>query len=76
MSSRIYRGGANLGGTGKPALSADRFIPSNLPFFGTIKVDTQTVDILIQVASYRFVKGGLVPGAGSIRRKHRADQRA
>ncbi len=60
MSSSIYMNGADLGGTGKPDLSENRFVPSNLPFLGTVKADTDTVDILIQVASYRYLEGGLV----------------
>ncbi|MFD2334558.1 ATP-binding protein [Cohnella sp. GCM10020058] len=60
LSSHVYMNGADLGGAGQPALSADRFVPSNLPFFGTVKADTGTIDILIQIASYRYMKGGLV----------------
>lgn len=60
LSSRIYMNGADLGGSGKPAQSADRFVPSNLPFIGTIKADNGTVEILIQIASYRYMEGGLV----------------
>lgn len=60
MSSHIYMNGVDLGGTGKPDLSADRFVPSNLLFFGTIKADTDTIDIIIQIASYRYLEGGLV----------------
>jgi len=60
MSSHIYMDGTDLGGTGKPDLLANRFVPSNLPFFGTVKADTDNIDILIQVASYRYLEGGLV----------------
>jgi hypothetical protein len=60
MSSRIYMDGSDLGGTGKPELSADRSVPSNLPLFGTVKADTDTVDVIIQIASYRYLEGGSV----------------
>lgn len=60
MSSHIYMNGKDLGGTGKPGLSAERFVPSNLPFLGTIKADADTIDIIIQIASYRYLEGGLV----------------
>ncbi|BBI35569.1 hypothetical protein KCTCHS21_49680 [Cohnella abietis] len=60
MSSHIYINDSDLGGTGKPDLSADRFIPSNLPIFDTIKADTGDIDIIIQIASYRYLEGGLV----------------
>ncbi|WP_336776168.1 hybrid sensor histidine kinase/response regulator [Paenibacillus sp. MMO-58] len=60
LSSHVYMNGTDLGGTGKPDLSAAGFVPSNLPFFGTIKADTDSIDIIIQIASYRYLEGGLV----------------
>ncbi|MFF2092388.1 ATP-binding protein [Paenibacillus sp. NPDC058174] len=60
MSSHIYINGTDFGGNGKPDLSAERFVPSNLPVFDTIKADTSTIDIIIQIASYRYLAGGLV----------------
>jgi len=60
LSSHIFAGQTDLGGTGKPDLSADRFVPSNVPFFGTFQADKGAVDIVIQVASYRYLEGGLV----------------
>jgi len=60
MSSSIYMNGLNLGGTGRPDLSEDRFVPSNVPFIGTVKADSDTIEIVIQVASYRYLEGGLV----------------
>lgn len=60
LSSRIFMNGSDLGGTGRPDLSANRFVPSNLPFLGTIQAEDGTVDIVIQIASYRYLKGGLV----------------
>ncbi|WP_188890158.1 hybrid sensor histidine kinase/response regulator [Paenibacillus radicis (ex Gao et al. 2016)] len=60
LSSHIYINGLDLGSTGKPALSADGFIPSNIPTFDTIKAETGTIDIIIQIASYRYLEGGLV----------------
>jgi signal transduction histidine kinase len=60
LSSRVFMGGADLGGSGVPALTAERFVPSNLPFFGTIKAESDTIDIVIQIASFRYMPGGLV----------------
>ncbi|WP_139991758.1 ATP-binding protein [Paenibacillus paridis] len=60
MSSHIYIDGSDLGGSGKPDLSADRFSPSNLPIFNTIKADSESIEIIIQIASYRYLEGGLV----------------
>ncbi|WP_168929002.1 hybrid sensor histidine kinase/response regulator [Paenibacillus dokdonensis] len=60
MSSRIYMGGKELGGTGQPALSDNGFMPSNVPFFGSVEADGHEIDIIIQVSSYRYLQGGLV----------------
>jgi len=60
MSSRIYMNGEDLGGNGRTALSEGEFAPSNLPFFGTALSRDGTVEIIIQVTSFRFIEGGLV----------------
>ncbi|WP_160499685.1 hybrid sensor histidine kinase/response regulator [Paenibacillus dendrobii] len=60
MSSRIYMGGKELGGTGQPALSDNDFVPSNVPFFGSIEADGREIDIIVRVSSYRYLQGGLV----------------
>ncbi|GIP28592.1 hypothetical protein J23TS9_37220 [Paenibacillus sp. J23TS9] len=60
MSSRIYMGGKELGGTGQPALSDNSFMPSNVPFFGSVETNGREIDIIIQVSSYRYLQGGLV----------------
>lgn len=60
LSSRIYMGGEDIGGNGQPALSAQDFIPNNVPFLGRIDAKDKTVEIIVQVASFRYVQGGLV----------------
>ncbi|QGG55463.1 ATP-binding protein [Paenibacillus sp. B01] len=60
LSSRIYAAGDELGGSGTPAADPSRFVPSNLPVLGTVKAESRTIDIVIQVASYRYLPGGLV----------------
>jgi len=60
MSSRIFMAGDDLGGSGNPDLTAERFVAGNIPFLGTVKADAHTIEILIQVASYRYLPGGLV----------------
>ncbi|WP_405451458.1 ATP-binding protein [Paenibacillus sp. HJGM_3] len=60
MSSRIFMNGIELGGNGRPSLSAEGFVPSNAPFFGTVQADSGTVEIIIQVASFNYLEGGLV----------------
>ncbi len=60
LSSHIYMNGADLGGNGRTALSEDQFVPSNFPFFGMASSRDGTVEIIIQVASFRYIVGGLV----------------
>ncbi|MDO7907564.1 ATP-binding protein [Paenibacillus sp. JX-17] len=60
MSSRIYMDGQELGGTGQTALSDAGFVPSNVPFFGAVEVKDRKIEIIIQVASYQYLQGGLV----------------
>ncbi|MFD2329356.1 ATP-binding protein [Cohnella sp. GCM10020058] len=60
MSSRIFMNGVDMGGNGRPSLSAEVFVASNAPFFGTVQADSGTVEIIIQVASFDYLEGGLV----------------
>ncbi|WP_127508834.1 hybrid sensor histidine kinase/response regulator [Paenibacillus humicus] len=60
MSSRIYMAGDDLGGSGRPDIAPGDFVPSNLPFFGTVKAESRNIEIIVQVASYRYLQGGLV----------------
>ncbi|MEK0317482.1 ATP-binding protein [Cohnella sp. 56] len=60
MSSRIFMNGVDLGGNGRPSLSAEGFVASNAPFFGTVQADSGTVEIIIQVASFNYLEGGMV----------------
>lgn len=60
MSSHIFMNGADLGGNGIPSANPDHFVASNLPFLGTEKVEAGTIEIIIQVSSFKYLKGGLV----------------
>ncbi|MFC4597294.1 ATP-binding protein [Cohnella hongkongensis] len=60
MSSRIYMNGADAGGNGRPALSKEQFVASNFPFFGTGQARDGVMEILVHVASFDFLEGGLV----------------
>lgn len=60
LSSRVYLNGSELGGNGTPSQTEQGFASSNLPFFGTEKAEAGDVEIIIQVASYDFMTGGLV----------------
>jgi signal transduction histidine kinase len=52
--------GTDVGGTGHPDVTEEGFVPSNLPFIGTVQAQSDTIEIMIQVASYRYLNGGLV----------------
>ncbi|WP_138753943.1 hybrid sensor histidine kinase/response regulator [Paenibacillus sinopodophylli] len=60
MSSHIFMNNTDLGGTGKTSLSPDAFVSSNVPFVGAAHSGGETIDILIQVASFKYLEGGLV----------------
>lgn len=60
LSSKVFINGTDVGGNGRPSLTETDFIPSNLPFFGSEKAAAGDVEIIIQVASYSFINGGLV----------------
>ncbi|GGD89086.1 hybrid sensor histidine kinase/response regulator [Paenibacillus nasutitermitis] len=60
LSSHVYVNGEDLGGNGRSSRSAADFIPSNLPFLGTVSAAVGSVEILIQVASFDNLAGGLV----------------
>ncbi|WP_309808275.1 ATP-binding protein [Paenibacillus hunanensis] len=60
MSSRIYMADKLIGSTGQPSLTAAGFVPSNFPVFGTVDTDQRSFDIIIQVASFETLRGGLV----------------
>ncbi|MGQ5389435.1 ATP-binding protein [Paenibacillus sp. M.A.Huq-84] len=69
MSSHIYMNGTDLKGNGNPSLNGNDFVASNLPFFGTEKAEAGVIEIIIQVASFKYLVGGLVqaPEFGSYR---------
>ncbi len=60
MSSRIYMADKLLDGTGQPSTTGQNFVPSNFPVFGVVDVNQRSFDIIIQVASFNSLKGGLV----------------
>lgn len=60
MASRIFLNGEDLGSAGQPSLSAEGFVPSNFPVFGTARTQSSTIEIVIQVSSYLYLPGGLV----------------
>jgi len=37
LSHHVYINGVDLGGAGQPAVAAEQFVPSNIPFFGTVR---------------------------------------
>jgi two-component system, sensor histidine kinase ChiS len=60
MSSRVFIAGVDLGGNGRPAVTEEHFVASNIPFFGSVQAEAGKVEIIIQMASFKFMEGGLV----------------
>jgi two-component system sensor histidine kinase ChiS len=60
LSSRIYINGFDIGGNGNPSMAAEQFVPSNAPFFGSVMLEQGVAEIIIQVASYEYLGGGVV----------------
>lgn len=60
LSSRIFMNGVDIGGNGRPALSPSGFVASNAPFLGTVRADAGKLEIIVQVASFNYMEGGLV----------------
>jgi two-component system sensor histidine kinase ChiS len=60
LSNHVYFGGDDSGGSGQPSDQAATYMPSNMPVFATAASKSGYMDILIQVASYNNLRGGLV----------------
>ncbi|WP_165452745.1 ATP-binding protein [Paenibacillus thalictri] len=59
MSSRVFINGVDLGGSGTPSLEESVFYASNFPFYGIAKSESDKVEIIIQVASLKYLAGGI-----------------
>lgn len=60
MSSRVIINGADVGGNGRPTVTEQGFVPSNLPFLGMAQAEAGAVEIIVQVSSFKYLEGGLV----------------
>ncbi|RIX52079.1 response regulator [Paenibacillus nanensis] len=60
MSNRVFMNGVEVGGSGRPAVTEEPFISSNLPVLGAAGAEGGPVEIIIQVASFNYLEGGLV----------------
>ncbi|OBR66273.1 hypothetical protein A7K91_22815 [Paenibacillus oryzae] len=60
IASRFFVNGVDLGGSGKPALSAEEFLPSNKPYYQTFQLDKGIAEIIVHTANYNLLGGGIV----------------
>jgi len=60
MSHRIFVNGNLIGGMGSPGVTKNSDRQMNLPFTGFTSIDSDTVDVIIQVSNYSYASGGIV----------------
>ena len=60
MSHRLYINGNRSGEGGHPAANEENHLPGNTPYNTFLHTDGSDVEIVIQVANYEFVTGGIV----------------
>lgn len=60
LSNHLFLNGLDKGGSGQPAGTFEQFVPSNIPIFGTAVSRDGAMEIVIQVASFNNMMGGLV----------------
>ena len=60
LSSHIFINGEDKGGHGTPATQADTFQASNQPIIAMTEAQPGSIELIIQVASFNNVEGGIV----------------
>ncbi|KRE71450.1 histidine kinase [Paenibacillus sp. Soil750] len=60
MSHRLYVDGKLEGGSGLPAINKETNMPGNTPYSTFFHVNSQEFEILLQVANYEYMSGGIV----------------
>lgn len=60
MSNRIFAGGVEIGSSGSPGYSINDYVVNNTPYATVIPADNDTVEIVVQVADYDYMAGGIV----------------
>ncbi|MHA7966875.1 ATP-binding protein [Paenibacillus sp. CAU 1782] len=60
IASHFFVNGVDMGGSGRPALSAEGFLPSNEPYYQTFQLEKGITEIIVHTANYDLLGGGLV----------------
>ncbi|WP_135556275.1 hybrid sensor histidine kinase/response regulator [Paenibacillus cymbidii] len=59
-ANRIFVNGELIGQSGNPAASPDAIVHRNTPYAGYFEINAPTVDIIVQVASFKSFNSGIV----------------
>ncbi|MBD2846660.1 response regulator [Paenibacillus sp. IB182496] len=62
MAHRLYVNGRLEGGSGVPATGPDAFEPGNTPYDAYFYAREDQLEVVVQVANYNFMNGGIVGG--------------
>jgi len=76
MASAVYVNGELVGSSGVPALTREEYVYENRPYTALFHLDQEVAEIVIHVANYDFVQGG-VPNSiyfGDAEAIHRLDR--
>lgn len=60
ISSRFFINGQEMGGSGKPSMTSEHFVPSNTPYFRTFQLNKGVNEIIVQTAAFNNLGGGMV----------------
>ncbi|RKP48091.1 response regulator [Cohnella endophytica] len=60
MSHRLYVNGALIGSSGNPAAEPSAHEPGNTPYSAFFQTDGKAIDVVLQIANFEFVTGGVV----------------
>lgn len=60
MSNLLFVNGKPIGGSGRPAVDKRAHLPGNTPYLAFFYANTHEVEIVIHVANYMFITGGIV----------------
>ena len=60
LSSHVFMNGEDKDGRGTPTTELESFKASNQPFIAMINAESETIELIVQVASYGNLDGGIV----------------
>ncbi|BBI31013.1 hypothetical protein KCTCHS21_04120 [Cohnella abietis] len=60
MSNKIYMNGQEIGASGMPSARPSEGVQNNVPYVGVAPVKGDSVELIVQVANYSYVTGGII----------------